>query len=180
MEKITAPRQYRAVVGLGNPGPRFELTRHNIGFYVVEALAEMSGARWKTEGNLEYAQVSREGIGNIFLIKPQTFMNDSGKIAAWLSRKGISGEAILVVHDELEKAFGTVSVRLGGSARGHNGLRSLLAHVTGDFWRVRVGIGRPEHKTEVADYVLQKFTPEEQKELAAIAHRVAREIGFAD
>lgn len=145
-----------AIIGLGNPGPQFTKTRHNIGFMVLDALAERYHTSFKKYENAEIATIS---INNkpVLLIKPQTFMNDSGKVMSWVRKKNIAPEQILVIHDELELPFGVIKLKEGGSAKGHNGLRSLIAHGAQQCKRLRMGIGRPEHKEEVPDYVLQRF-----------------------
>ncbi len=147
----------KAIIGLGNPGKQYEYTRHNIGFRVVDAIAQKYGASWQQRDNMLYTSVNC-GEKKVILIKPQTFMNSSGKVISWLTKQGIKPENILVVHDELEKPFGHVSVRVGGSARGHNGLRSIMEACGPDFVRLRCGIGRPERKEDVGSYVLQNFS----------------------
>lgn len=150
-------KEIKAIIGLGNPGPQFVHTRHNIGFRVVDALAEKFGASWLEEKNAQLTNIIIND-SKILLCKPQTFMNDSGQVIPMLSKKGIKSENIFVIHDELEKPFGNISIRVGGSARGHNGLRSLIEHCGPDFMRLRFGIGRPERKEMVSNYVLQNFT----------------------
>jgi len=164
-EKLAfSAHEIKAIIGLGNPGSRFTFTRHNIGFLVVDALAEQLGvAQWQSQENMLYAQVQ----GKI-LIKPQTFMNNSGKVLSFLIKKGIKAEHILVIHDELEKPFGHLSFRFGGSARGHNGLRSIMEVIGADYWRLRFGIARPENKEDVGDYVLTSFSPQEKQELEGL------------
>lgn len=148
----------KAIIGLGNPGPKFNYTRHNIGFMVLDALAAEFDTDFRSaNSNLELAELYINDK-DILLLKPQTFMNTSGLVIPYLTKKGIKAENILVVHDELEIDFGTVKLRQGGSARGHNGLRSIIATCGPDFWRLRVGIGRPEDNTPVGDFVLQKFS----------------------
>jgi len=111
-------------------------------------------------------QISDEGmVRSLHVIKPQTFMNSSGRVLPFLLKKGIKGENILVVHDELEKPFGKLVIRFGGSPRGHNGLRSIQGMIGKDFWRLRFGIGRPEEKSQVGNYVLSPFLPEEENEI---------------
>lgn len=149
------------IIGLGNPGSRFHLTRHNIGFMVVDALAEYYGVRWKSGKQGETASFSLHNQ-EIILLKPQTFMNSSGEALAGVRNAYHKAHDILVIHDELEKPFGSMQLRFAGSARGHNGLRSLMEKVGSDFWRLRMGIGRPIEKSQVATYVLTRFTPEEQ------------------
>lgn len=146
----------KAIIGLGNPGPRFLKTRHNIGFRILDVLAERYGGHWKMQENKEVAQVIING-NSILLIKPQTFMNNSGEVIGSLTKKGIKADEILVVHDELELPFGDVKAKIGGSAKGHNGLKSIISYLGDAFHRIRVGIGRPLHREEVPDYVLQIF-----------------------
>jgi len=154
----------KAIIGLGNSGPKYERTRHNIGFRIVDQLAQRYGSSWQKKGIMEIAPIMI-GDTKILLVKPQTFMNNSGNVIPLLAKQGIKAENILVVHDELEKPFGNLSFRIGGSARGHNGLRSLIQACGPDFARLRFGIGRPEQKEEVGDYVLRNFLPAEQQEL---------------
>lgn len=146
----------KAIIGLGNPGPRFTLTRHNIGFLVVDELAQRYGGQWR---HIEKGEASQISIGekNIWLIKPLTFMNASGEVLPWLQKKGITAEEMLVVHDELELPFGKTAFKDGGSARGHNGMRSIIAHGGEKSKRLRVGVDRPENREDVSDYVLGKF-----------------------
>lgn len=146
----------KAIIGLGNPGPRFVNHRHNIGFRVVDLLCERYMGSWQSKDTMELATV-RIKDNPVLLIKPQTFMNDSGKVIPFLQKKGIKAENILVVHDELEKPFGKLAMRVGGSHRGHNGLRSIIGQSGADFARLRFGIGRPEGKSQVSDYVLSNF-----------------------
>lgn len=147
----------KAIIGLGNPGSQYYYNRHNIGFRVVDALAKRYDGSWQQRENMYYSTIiCREK--KIILIKPQTFMNSSGKVIPWLTKQGIKPENILVVHDELEKPFGNVSARVGGSARGHNGLRSIIEACGPDFVRLRCGVGRPERKEDVGNYVLQDFS----------------------
>lgn len=147
----------KAIVGLGNPGRRFVHTRHNIGFLVVDQLAHDANSSFSESGQMEVAEVSL-GEKNIILVKPQTYMNNSGKVIPFLQEKGIKPKEVLVVHDELEKKFGKVGIKFGGSARGHNGLRSIIAFGGQECARLWCGIDRPERKEDVGDYVLQPFT----------------------
>lgn len=156
----------KVVVGLGNPGSKFVGTRHNIGFDFVDQLAERAGVDFRPwHGHLAAAcdfLLADGQLSQILLLKPQTFMNNSGEVWPLLKKKGWRVDQILVIHDELEKAVGDLTIRRGGSARGHNGLRSLIAHAGEGFWRLRVGIGRPAVKEEVSHYVIHSFTPSEQ------------------
>ena len=147
----------KAIIGLGNPGRQYESTRHNIGFKVVDVLCERFGGQWKEQNNMQSAQVIINGK-KILLITPQTFMNSSGRVMPFLQKQGIGVENILVAHDEMEIPFGSLKMRSGGSARGHNGLKSFIEQCGQDFMRLRFGIGRPDNRDDVADYVLANFT----------------------
>jgi PTH1 family peptidyl-tRNA hydrolase len=165
----------KAIIGLGNPGPRFLKTRHNIGFRILDALARKYGGQWKSQGNKEVATVSINGH-DVILVKPQTFMNNSGEIMASLTKQGIKPENVLVVHDELELPFGAVKPKLGGSSKGHNGLKSIITYIGDTFHRIRVGIGRPENRDEVADYVLKVFE-EEAVEIEELIEKSVQALG---
>lgn len=156
----------KAIIGLGNPGPQYRHNRHNIGFRVLDTLANQYSAEWHEKEKLEYTDI-HIGDHQVTLVKPQTFMNDSGRVVSFLRKKGIEAENILVVHDELEKPFGKLAFKFGGSHRGHNGLRSIIGFCGQDFWRLRFGIGRPENKADVSQYVLGNFS-EDAIELAQL------------
>lgn len=160
----TSPASLKAIIGLGNPGKRFERTRHNIGFSILDALADEYNAAFKSIKNMELADIIIND-NKVLLIKPQTFMNNSGEVLPYLQKQGIKPEEILVVHDELELPFGTIKLKFGGSHKGHNGLKSIIDVIGKDFWRLRFGISRPEDRTDVSDYVLSPFSKTEQKEL---------------
>ena len=149
-------KEIKAIIGLGNPGKKYEHTRHNIGFKVVDELAKRYHGTW-SENDLYTGCTIMIGQKPVLLVKPKTFMNNSGEVIPQLKKKGIECDQILVVHDELEKPFGKTQVKQGGSHRGHNGLRSLMARCGDLFWRIRCGIGRPENKEDVPDYVLDVF-----------------------
>lgn len=148
---------FQVIIGLGNPGPAYYHNRHSIGFRIVDALAERESASWRERDDMQLAEVTIKGK-KVLLVKPQTFMNASGRVAPFLTKRGIKAENILVVHDELEQPFGKVVFRMGGSARGHNGLKSLISVCGDQFGRIRCGIGRPEQKEHVPEYVLQNFS----------------------
>jgi len=147
----------KIIIGLGNPGKQFHRTRHNIGFLVLDALAQECGGAWEKKGEKEIAECSINGT-SIILVKPLTFMNSSGKVIPSLLKQGVTAKNLLVIHDELEKPFGAVDIKNGGSHKGHNGLRSLIEFCGPDFMRIRCGIGRPVHKEDVGTYVLSAFT----------------------
>lgn len=154
---IIGGAEIKAIIGLGNPGSGYYRHRHSIGFRVVDALAKKLGAQWRERENMLLAEVQLGGH-KVLLIKPQTFMNNSGKVISFLIKQGIEAKNILVVHDELELPFGDIKFKVGGSHKGHNGLKSIIAVCGPEFVRLRFGIGRPEDKAQVADYVLQNFS----------------------
>jgi peptidyl-tRNA hydrolase, PTH1 family len=154
----------RMVVGLGNPGPEYASTRHNAGFWLAELLAERHGGQFRSERKFgaDLATVRIEGA-DILLLKPQTFMNRSGgAVQAAAAYLKIPVPQILVIHDDLDLPAGEARLKRGGGHGGHNGLRSLLAHLGPDFWRLRLGIGHPGHRAEVIDYVLQRPSREDE------------------
>jgi PTH1 family peptidyl-tRNA hydrolase len=157
----------RLFVGLGNPGPDYEATRHNAGFWWIDALAAKLGARLVSERGYQglVARVSR-AEGPVWLLEPMTFMNRSGVSVAALARFfKIEPAQILVVHDELDLQPGQAKLKLGGSAAGHNGLKDIHGQLgTQDFWRLRLGIGHPGVKAEVVNYVLRR-PPAAEREL---------------
>lgn len=165
----------KVIIGLGNPGPKYYMTRHSIGFRVLDALAYRYGASWFDQNNMEIAsaQINERGV---LLVKPMTFMNNSGAVIPALQKKGIKQENILVVHDDLERAFGKLSFKMGGSAGGHNGLRSIIDYCGKDFMRLRVGIDRPESREMVSDYVLR---PLDQSD-AEVDQVIERAVGMIE
>jgi peptidyl-tRNA hydrolase, PTH1 family len=148
----------RIIVGLGNPGPEHQLTRHNAGFWFVDVLARRHGGEFRDYRKYsgETARINLSGQ-EIILLKPTTYMNRSGMSVRQLSEfYKIAPEEILVAHDELDISVGTVRLKQGGGHGGHNGLRDIIAHVGETFWRLRLGIGHPGNKAEVIDYVLTR------------------------
>lgn len=156
----------RLLVGLGNPGPPYEATRHNAGFWFVDAVARELKASLAPERSYFglVARVNRP-TGPVWLLEPMTYMNLSGKSVAALARFfKLAPDEILVAHDELDLLPGQVKVKRGGSHAGHNGLKDIQAQLgSADFWRLRLGIGHPGVKAEVVDYVLRK-PPADQRE----------------
>ncbi|MFM2340858.1 MAG: hypothetical protein RLZZ592_511 [Pseudomonadota bacterium] len=157
----------RLLVGLGNPGPEYEATRHNAGFWWIDTVARRLGAHLSADKAYHglVARVNRPA-GPIWLIEPQTYMNLSGRSVAPLARFfRIAPEEILVVHDELDVLPGQMKLKQGGSAAGHNGLKDIQAQLGSPaFWRLRLGIGHPGDRAEVAGYVLRK-PPASEREL---------------
>ena len=156
----------RLFVGLGNPGPEYEATRHNAGFWWVDALADKLGTRLQPERSY-YGLVARvnRADGPVWLLQPMTYMNRSGQSVAALARFfKIEPAHILVIHDELDLLPGQAKLKFGGSAAGHNGLKDIQSQLgTQDYWRLRLGIGHPGVKAEVADYVLRKPAPDHRE-----------------
>jgi PTH1 family peptidyl-tRNA hydrolase len=153
----------RLVVGLGNPGKEYERTRHNAGFWLVERFAKASGAALRKDGKFQ-ALVGRDEGSGVWLLLPQSFMNGSGRSVQMLAGFfKIKPEEILVVHDELDFAPGVARVKQGGGIAGHNGLKDISTRLgSHDYWRLRLGVGRPPAGREGADYVLEK-PPAEDK-----------------
>ncbi len=161
-------------VGLGNPGPDYEATRHNAGFWWIDALARELKVNLVPERSY-YGLTGRTSVNgqSVWLLQPQTFMNLSGKSVASLARFfKIQPEEILVVHDELDLPPGQVKLKRGGSHAGHNGLRDIHAQLgSPDYWRLRIGIGHPGEKSEVANWVLKKPAPDQRTLIEdSIAH----------
>jgi len=152
------------VVGLGNPGREYAKTRHNAGWMVVDELARRHGGSWRSKFNGSLAEVRLDGH-RVALLKPETYMNESGRaVAAAASFFKVEPDAILVVHDEGDFDLGRLQARKGGGLAGHNGLRSIAQHLgTPDFLRLRVGVGRPGRadRRPLADWVLSDFEPHE-------------------
>lgn len=164
------------IVGLGNPGKEFENTRHNVGFECLDTFAEkneMPG--WVTKKDLKcHMATANLGGVKVIAIKPATFMNLSGEaVRAVADFYKIPDKQIVVVHDELDVDFGQIRMRFGGSAAGHNGIKSVVQHIGEDFGRIRVGIG-PKYPENIdgADFVLGKFSTEEKKHLPALTREV--------
>lgn len=167
------------IVGLGNPGPKYEQTRHNAGFVFVDELARSKGASFKLESKFHGDVCKLSLAGNdVWLLKPNTFMNLSGKAVAALARfYKIPPEAILVVHDELDIPPGQLRLKQGGGHGGHNGLRDMVAQLgSKEFMRLRVGIGHPGESRDVSNYVLGKASPGDWIEIEAAVDEALRTL----
>ena len=164
----------KLLVGLGNPGKEYERTRHNVGWLVLDEIAREAGVaidRKKFGAEIGEGTVGRE---KCLFVKPQTYMNLSGEAVGPAARfYKIEPADIVVVHDELDLEFGRVQIKVGGGAGGHNGIKSLISHVGGDFVRIRVGIGKPNGKKEVVGHVLGGFDKVETQELPFVLGRAA-------
>ncbi|MGK8510230.1 aminoacyl-tRNA hydrolase [Nocardia asiatica] len=164
------------VVGLGNPGPEYERTRHNVGFLVADVLAERVGGRFAVhkKSGADLLQARLDGR-QVLIAKPRSFMNLSGRPVAALAKFfSVPPTEVIVVHDELDLPFGAIRLKRGGGEGGHNGLRSVSsALTTKDYLRARIGIGRPPGRQDPADYVLKPFSAPERKEVPVIVEQAA-------
>ncbi|MFR9752957.1 aminoacyl-tRNA hydrolase [Nocardia sp. 004] len=161
---------------MGNPGPEYERTRHNIGFLVADVLAQRVGGRFgvhKKSGS-DLLQARLDGR-QVLIAKPRSFMNLSGRPVAALAKFfSVPPAEVLVVHDELDLPFGTIRLKRGGGAGGHNGLRSISSALNSpDYLRIRIGIGRPPGRQDPADYVLKPFAAPERKEVPVLVEQAA-------
>ena len=168
----------KIIVGLGNPGRKYERTRHNAGFMAVDELAKnlrVDVAQDKHHALIGKARIDAEAA---VLAKPQTYMNDSGRAVAAILRETYAAVSdLMVIHDELDLPLGTVRVKIGGGHGGHNGLRSLIEYLgSPDFIRVRIGIGRPALNMDPADYVLSPFLAEERPAASEAVARAAEAV----
>jgi PTH1 family peptidyl-tRNA hydrolase len=165
------------VVGLGNPGPEYRDTRHNIGQRVVDALASQLKKAFRPEAGAHVARATWRG-DTLYLVKPQSFMNVSGAaVRRVLQTVGASADELVLVYDDIDMELGKVRTRLKGSAGGHNGVKSVIEAVGTDaIRRVKIGIGRPVHKAQVPDHVLAAFDPEEDDVVAAAVATAAERV----
>jgi PTH1 family peptidyl-tRNA hydrolase len=157
----------KIIVGLGNPGPEHLLTRHNAGFWFVDALAAKLGGTFRSHAKFHGDICRAQYCGqDITLLKPTTYMNRSGlAVRALADYVKVPPGEILVVHDELDLPVGDSRFKLGGGAGGHNGLRDTITHMGPDFWRLRLGVGHPGDKSQVIDYVLRRAPKEEEEKI---------------
>ncbi|MEU4604106.1 aminoacyl-tRNA hydrolase [Kribbella sp. NPDC023972] len=164
------------VVGLGNPGPSYARTRHNVGHLVADELAARTGGRWKQHKQVraEVIETRISGIRTV-LAKPRSYMNESGgPVSGLLKFFKVEPAGLLVVHDELDIDFGVLRVKFGGGDNGHNGLKSIRKSLgTGEYYRVRFGVGRPPGRQNPADFVLNEFSSTERKDLPFAVDRTA-------
>jgi peptidyl-tRNA hydrolase, PTH1 family len=159
----------KLIFAQGNPGSQYARTRHNVGFLVLDSLATEEGSKWRSEAkfNADIAELNKDGE-KIFLVKPNSFYNETGQVARALVDfyKLDPAKDVLVIHDELALPFGTIRIRDKGSDAGNNGVKSLNAHLGSDYNRIRIGIWNElRNRVDDANFVLSAFTPEEQKSL---------------
>jgi PTH1 family peptidyl-tRNA hydrolase len=167
----------RLVVGLGNPGAKYARNRHNVGFMAADVVAiryQFPAYRSKFKGALAEGEIDGE---RVLILKPQTYMNESGLAVAEAARfHKLAPDQVIVMHDELDLAPGKLRVKRGGGAAGHNGIRSIDAHLGNDFWRVRIGIGHPGHKALVLGAVLGDFGNADTAWLVPLLDAIADEM----
>ena len=157
----------KVVAGLGNPGPEYSATRHNIGFMVAELFAARAGIALKKKGHQARYGVGRCNGQDLLVLLPQTFMNRSGaSVGSVAKTQQLQPADLVVIHDEIDLPFGTLRIKTGGGHGGHNGLRDIRSVLgSGDFVRLRIGVGRPPAGGDVARHVLREFSPAEKKQL---------------
>jgi len=167
----------KILVGLGNPGQKYEGNRHNIGFMAIDAIARRyGGAQWRKRFQGAATEVDI-GRGRYLLLKPMTYMNESGRAVGEAMRfYKISPADVIVFHDELDLEPGKLRVKLGGGHAGHNGLKSITSHIGADFQRVRLGIGHPGHRDAVSHYVLHDFARADREWLEPFLDSIAQAI----
>jgi len=169
----------KLVVGVGNPGAEYELTRHNIAWLVMSCIPEIENNTWKNKFKGEYTDAQLSGEKVLYL-KPQTFMNLSGEsVQPMMHFFKIQPSEIIVLHDEVDLDFGKMAFKTGGGLAGHNGLKSIAKCLgTQDFHRMRIGVGRPKHGS-TANWVLGSFPAEQDQELGIVLEESARALSFA-
>jgi PTH1 family peptidyl-tRNA hydrolase len=167
----------RLLVGLGNPGPRYARNRHNIGFMAVDEIVRRHGfGSWRARFQGRTAE-GRIGPEKLLALEPQTYMNESGRsVGEALRFYKLQPDEVVVLHDEIDLKPGKVKVKKGGGPGGHNGLRSIDAHIGRDYWRVRLGVGHPGDKDLVHDHVLHDFAKADEAWLGKLLDAVAKEI----
>ena len=155
----------KLVMGLGNPGEEYKNNRHNIGFIILDKIAESLSVDFDNHKKKSLYARGKKGDIQYILLKPQTFMNLSGESAIYISKFfNVSVEDIFVIYDDMDLPFGTFKIKKGGSSGGHNGIKSLIAQLQSeDFFRIRIGIGRPSFGNKVNDYVLSSFSKSERE-----------------
>ena len=163
----------KLIVGLGNPGKQYERTRHNIGFTVLEKIAEIEGLIFKTETtfNAEIAEVNLDERAKI--VKPQTYMNDSGLAVVKIKNYWkIEPEDVWILHDDVDLELGKIRIVFGGSSAGHRGVQSIIDNIGEEFWRIRIGVGK-DNKIPTQKRVLQNFSAKEDKKISQIVDKTA-------
>lgn len=167
----------KLLAGLGNPGPKYRNNRHNVGFMIADEIARVwNFPNWRSRFQADTAQ-GRIGSESVLLLKPTTYMNESGRAIGEAARfYDIAPNDIYIIHDELDLAPAKLRLKTGGGHAGNNGIRSIMAHIKGDFHRLRVGVGHPGDKQKVAGHVLKDFSSADKDWLVPMIETMAREI----
>lgn len=168
----------KLIVGLGNPGKKYERTRHNVGWTALDMLAEENTWATSTKAQAEYLKKEISGK-QVELLKPNTFMNNSGLAVAYAVKKhALPLSSVIVIHDDKDIPLGETRVQRGRGAAGHNGVQSIVDHLgSNDFWRIRIGVAPTDQSIpDTADFVLGKFTKDEQQRLRPVLHNVIQEV----
>jgi PTH1 family peptidyl-tRNA hydrolase len=173
----------KLIVGLGNPEQKYDKTRHNIGFEAVDSLARAWQASWQENRRFQalFTEVNQPKVGKMYLLKPLTYMNLSGQsVRAVLDWYKLNPESVLVIYDDMDLPLGKLRLRLSGSAGGHNGIKSIISHLgQQNFPRLRIGIGKSNHKQETISHVLGKFSQSETKVVSQVLELVREAIEFS-
>lgn len=167
------------IVGLGNPGPTYAATRHNVGYMVADVIVGRTGGRFKKQSAANSDVVEGRLAGERVVVgRPRSYMNETGgPVSALVKYYNVPVENLIVIHDELDIDFGALRLKQGGGDNGHNGLKSIRQSVgSGDFYRVRVGIGRPQGRQQVTDFVLKPYSSTERKELPVYLEEAADSV----
>lgn len=175
---MNEPKPIRLICGLGNPGDKYAATRHNAGFWLVDEVARRHGGSWSVNARFQSldARILVSGQ-DLLLLKPQNFMNRSGEpLAACMRYFRLAPDEVLVVHDELDLEPGTLRLKFGGGHGGHNGLRDIHRLIGPEYWRLRVGIGHPGHKSQVVSYVLNRPDGDAETLIRNALDRAAEEL----
>lgn len=161
-------------VGLGNPGTSYKDNRHNVGFMIIDALAEAeASSSFKKAASLAKTSAFLAGNKKIILVKPLTYMNLSGRAVRFLlDFYKVKSDDVFVFHDDIDLEFGRIKIKKGGGNGGHNGLRNIDEQIGREYWRIRIGIGRPQEKSEVASYVLHDFNDDEMITISQISQKI--------
>lgn len=166
------------LVGLGNPGFQYQNNRHNVGFLVLDSVADKFGVSFATKGESSFGCFAYMGRKVIFL-KPQTFMNLSGKSVSYIANfYKLTPDNVIVIHDDLDLKFGTCKVKFAGSSGGHNGLKSIDSCISNQYWRFRIGIDRPANKDLVVSYVLGNLSETELEKIEDIAKKTYQNFEY--
>ncbi len=167
------------IVGLGNPGKQYVDTRHNIGFKVIDEIAKVYSCDFtKSKFSAQITSFSQKNK-KIFLLKPETYMNNSGvSVRAALDFYKLIPKNVIVVHDDIDLDLGRIKIKIGGGSAGHNGIRSIDSHIGKEYLRVRVGVGRPDHKMDVSNFVLGNFVKDEMTKISALNLLIANNLDY--